>query len=319
VRLRVAALLAGLVLAGCGARAQPIAYPIEIDATPVAADRLGAEVGDLTYAGGFSLKARGTASFGGLSGLDVEIDGGFLAVSDAGDLVRGRLRFGPDGRVSGIDDATIARLTDESGQAFQSKMGADAEGLTLLADGAFAVSFEQDHRVLIYPAAGAPTRLPIPADARLGPNAGLEGLAAWRDPADGTMRLAVGSERGDAWSCALDMTDCRLFLRAERDGPGGGFRLTGLDALPDGRLIALYRSASLLSGLRAVIAVVTPGAGRPVVELARLPGPIVADNMESIAATARPDGSVRLYLISDDNFAGWQRTLLLAFDWRPTE
>lgn len=312
MRPLLAAALAGLVAAGCGARAQTVAYPIAIEARPIAADKRGAAVGDLTYVGGFSLKAEGTDSFGGLSGFDIEPDGRFVAVSDAGDLVRGRVT------PQGVTGATIARLADESGQAFQGKMSADAEGLTLLEDGGMALSFEQDHRFLAYPATGAPRRLPGLIGARVGPNAGFEALAAWRDPATGEQRLVVGAENGDAWSCGPQMGVCRQILSAERDNPGGGFRLTGLDALPDGRLVALYRSASLLTGLRASICVVTPGAERPVRELARLPGPIGVDNMEGIAALPNPDGSVRLYLVSDDNFAGWQRTLLLMFDWRPT-
>lgn len=312
MRPALAALLAGLVAAGCGARAQTAAYPIEVTAAPVAADRRGVTVGDLTYVRGFSLKAAGTSAFGGLSGLDVEADGRFVAVSDLGDLVRGRIT--PDG----IVDATIARLTDEEGQAFQGKMAADAEGLAMLDDGGMAVSFEQDHRFLVYSASGRARSLPGLVGAQVGPNAGFEALAAWRDPATGEARLVVGAERGDAWSCGFDIGVCRQILVAQRDNPGSGFRLTGLDALPDGRLIALYRSASVFTGLRASIAVVTPGAARPVRELARLPGPIGVDNMESIAAVPNVDGSVRLYLISDDNFAGWQRTLLLSFDWTPT-
>jgi hypothetical protein len=31
----------------------------------------------------------------------------------------------------------------------------------------------------------------------------------------------------------------------------------------------------------------------------------------------RADGAIRFYLLSDDNFSKLQRTLLLAFDWRP--
>ena len=37
-------------------------------------------------------------------------------------------------------------------------------------------------------------------------------------------------------------------------------------------------------------------------------------NAEGIAAVRRPDGGVRLYILSDDNFNPGQRTLLLAFD-----
>ena len=38
------------------------------------------------------------------------------------------------------------------------------------------------------------------------------------------------------------------------------------------------------------------------------------DNFEGIAARQMPDGRVRLYLISDNNFAQGQRTLLYVFD-----
>ena len=41
------------------------------------------------------------------------------------------------------------------------------------------------------------------------------------------------------------------------------------------------------------------------------------DPFEAIAAVPAKDGSVRFYLLSDDNFQSSQRTLLLAFDWKP--
>ena len=45
--------------------------------------------------------------------------------------------------------------------------------------------------------------------------------------------------------------------------------------------------------------------------------PMTMDNFEGLAAVPRPDGRVRFYLVSDDNASATQRTLLLAFDWRP--
>ena len=45
--------------------------------------------------------------------------------------------------------------------------------------------------------------------------------------------------------------------------------------------------------------------------------PMTIDNLEGLDAVAGVDGSVRFYLISDDNFQSSQRTLLMAFDWRP--
>jgi hypothetical protein len=41
---------------------------------------------------------------------------------------------------------------------------------------------------------------------------------------------------------------------------------------------------------------------------------VTIDNFEGIAAKELPDGRVRLYVISDDNFSSSQRTLLMLFD-----
>ncbi|MDB5421700.1 MAG: hypothetical protein JWR59_1647, partial [Brevundimonas sp.] len=61
---------------------------------------------------------------------------------------------------------------------------------------------------------------------------------------------------------------------------------------------------------------ITDAAGRTVDEM-ELRGPLTVDNFEGLAAVPKPDGGVRFYLISDDNFSSAQRTLLLAFDWKP--
>jgi hypothetical protein len=51
-------------------------------------------------------------------------------------------------------------------------------------------------------------------------------------------------------------------------------------------------------------------------ELQKLDEFTTVDNFEGIAAKEMPDGRVRLYLISDDNFSANQRTLLMVFDIR---
>ncbi|HXI02836.1 MAG TPA: hypothetical protein VNI57_06620 [Candidatus Saccharimonadales bacterium] len=58
---------------------------------------------------------------------------------------------------------------------------------------------------------------------------------------------------------------------------------------------------------------VLPAAG---LDLAR---PLTVGNFEGIAALPGKSGRLRFYLISDDNASSRQRTLLLAFDWPPTE
>ena len=41
---------------------------------------------------------------------------------------------------------------------------------------------------------------------------------------------------------------------------------------------------------------------------------LTIDNFEGIAAKELPDGRVRLFIVSDDNFSASQRTLLMVFD-----
>ena len=77
----------------------------------------------------------------------------------------------------------------------------------------------------------------------------------------------------------------------------------------------------VFEGWRAVVAFLEPAAPdgrRPwrARKLATLRRPLTRDNMEGVACTASPSGpGKRLYLVSDDNFESFQRTVLLAFDW----
>jgi hypothetical protein len=57
-----------------------------------------------------------------------------------------------------------------------------------------------------------------------------------------------------------------------------------------------------------------PGAELSGTELAVLEQPVTTDNYEGISAIRQPDGKVMLYVVSDDNFWGFQRTLLLMFE-----
>ena len=66
----------------------------------------------------------------------------------------------------------------------------------------------------------------------------------------------------------------------------------------------------------AIRILITDRAGKTL-DLHTITRPATVDNFEGISALPRADGSVRFYLISDDNFSPAQRTLLLAFDWTP--
>jgi len=305
-------------------RPRPADGSIRVAATPVPLDpRNPAEtrLGALVYAGGVELSSPDTSRLHGLSGIDVAEDGrSFVSVSDDGDLVTGRLILDAKGRLTGVAGVKLQPLRDEQGRPLQGKQQGDAEAVTLLPGGAIAVSFEREHRILSYARPGGAARrlwAPTAADRgfRLDENAGVEALAVDHGA------MVVGSEGGDVRTLAGG----RLGRERLAPEPPGGFNLTGLDALAGGDWIAVYRAWDPFRDSRIVVAhlpaprcirapCVAPH-GR--IDLARLQRPLTVDNVEAIAAVPLAGGGWRLYLLSDDNFRRGQRTLLLAFDWKP--
>ena len=310
--------LATLSLAACQGPARGAVYaaPIALHAQPLPLsndDPRQARVGELTYAGGLKLTATGTSSFGGVSGIDVAEDGlSFIAQEDVGALIRGRLKLDSAGRLVGVEHATFELLQDEHGRPPARKVDGDAEDITYTPDG-YAISYEQDPRVLAYPpGGGAGVRLPVHPDIfKRPPNSGLEALS-WREG-----RLYEGAEDGEIWRC--DPHPGGACTSVMKTSPFAGYSLTGLDAAGRG-FVAVYRRVDVFNGWRAVVAWLEPAApdgsgpwtARALAALAR---PLTRDNMEGIAAVPKPGGGFRLYLVSDDNFMSFERTLLLAFDW----
>ena len=76
----------------------------------------------------------------------------------------------------------------------------------------------------------------------------------------------------------------------------------------------LLRAWDPVRGSRNALVIHDAGGEIARMDMAR---PLTIDNFEAIAAVPAKDGSVRFYLLSDDNFQSSQRTLLLAFDWTP--
>ena len=105
----------------------------------------------------------------------------------------------------------------------------------------------------------------------------------------------------------------------ENGGPAVGGPVTApagtADAtrLADGRLVLLVRRITL-GGFDTQLWV-GAGAGKPAQRLALDLGAL--DNMEGIAAMPLPGGGTRLWIVSDDNFRPWMRTLLGAVDLPP--
>jgi hypothetical protein len=261
------------------------------------------------YAGGIALTSDSTARLHGLSDLKIGADGTLLAESDEGDLLKARIILDARCELVGVADARMTVLDGIDGKPLQTKQEADAEGVAVLANGDMLVSFEEHDRILIYPAKGGPPReAPSPA-VKFPFNLGMEALAPY--PAAGPDAYVVGGEAsGQTWICRLSggcVADRLVAKPAE-------YGLVAVAPLADGRVAYLLRAWDPIRGSRISLVVLDPkGAEIARLDLAK---PLTVDNFEGLAAVPGRDGSIRFYLISDDNFSPSQRTLLLAFDWK---
>jgi hypothetical protein len=272
--------------------------------------RGGAQLGDgVRFAGGVELVADDASPLHSLSDFKLT-DHGFISVSDAGDLVRGRMRFGHDGRLVGMDALAFRRLTLSTGDPIVEKVDGDAEGLLITDGGDLLVSFERNHRIWNYgdpdQPATRPRRVASP-DHAFALNDGMEGISArgggWR----------VAGESGGVWDCGA--AGCAV-VTAPPETPlaDSEYRITGMDRDPEGGFFVVQRSYAPPIDARArVRRMDASGALGPVLIELKLPS--TTDNFEGIAVERR-GGQSRLYILSDDNNNAAQRTLLLAFDVR---
>ncbi|MDQ8028751.1 MAG: esterase-like activity of phytase family protein [Brevundimonas sp.] len=235
---------------------------------------------------------------------------GFVSVTDAGDLVRGRLVLDARGRLTGVSGLQYRRLTLTDGQPITEKFDGDAEGLLVTDGGDLFISFERNHRIWNYGPVDAPHARPTVVrhpDVEMPLNDGMEGISAGRD---GGWR--VTAENGGVWDCRP--AACRVVMPpppaplADSD-----YRTTGIDRDPAGQgYFVVQRTYRPPLDVRAQVRRMgEDGALGPVLAELKLPG--TTDNFEGIAAVAHA-GGVRLYILSDDNANPAQRTLLLAFD-----
>lgn len=141
--------------AGSYALAEMAIYPaaqeaISIEAMPITAfdncDQTRVRFGALEFRGGLQLRSRARA-FGGISALRVEADGShFLAVTDNGAWLRGRITY-DGGRPTGIADAEMAPLLGDDGKPLAARGWFDAESLAEM-DGKFYVGLERVERIV---------------------------------------------------------------------------------------------------------------------------------------------------------------------------
>lgn len=270
----------------------------------------GAMLADgVRFAGGVQLVLEEDSPLHSLSDFKLVDEDDFVSVTDAGDLVRGRLRLDGAGRLEGVESLRYRRLTLMDGSPIVDKTDGDAEGLFLGADGVVAVAFERRHRLWSYGPLAAiadrPTQLAIP-DFPFALNDGLEAVSVraggWR----------AAGESGGVWDCAP--SGCRMVVAPPAEPlPDSEYRITGMDRDPggDGYWVVERRFRPPVDARGRIRRMAADGTLGPVLVELSLPSTI--DNFEGIAAVRQGDG-VRLYILSDDNSNARQRTLLLAFD-----
>lgn len=299
--------------------------PVAVTTTPIPTFATGspeARFGELDYVGGLVLASE-ERIFSSLSGLSLGADGTLLAINDRGLWFRARLTA-EDGVPTGITGPEMAPLVDSDGRLPVDKGEADAEGLRVSGDHA-SVVFERDERVLTYPLAdllSTPTLL-RPENLPVFPyNQGIEAIAIATAPPLGDAIVLVGEVVDDGagnlmgWVIGGARAGAFSIVRSD------GFAVSDADFLPNGDLLLLERSFSLLRGMAMRLRRIAADDIRPG---AVVDGPVVMaagrgyeiDNMEGVSVEALPGGDAYVTLVSDDNGNAWERTLLLRFRWTP--
>lgn len=298
-------------------------YQVPLDPDDPYRDR----VDNLIWRGGLEIVSP-DQRFGGLSGLHISADGTrMIAVSDRGHWVTARLHY-HNGALTNLNGVKIGPLRRPNGKRVKGRRR-DAESLALGRDGGLFVAFERRHRIVRYPGnrhtpfSGSPRRAGAPPGvASQSRNKGIEALTTLCDG-----RLFALSEglhvRRDSLRGWIGFNaqwhDIEYLYRP--DG-SADFRPSGAATLANCDVLLLEHIFTLPLGVRARItrlaaSQLKPGGRIRGEIVATLEGSLTVDNMEGIAARQGSAGQTLVYLISDDNFSVFQRTILMMFELAP--
>ncbi|MEO0680182.1 MAG: esterase-like activity of phytase family protein [Pseudomonadota bacterium] len=308
--MRIRTLLAAALALAAAGPATPSERPLRVlPYAPAAPEAAGVQL-----LGAVELRG-GPHDFGGLSAVEVSVDGArFVALSDRGTWLDGRLDYAPGLGLRGLQALSIDYVIGKNGRP--TPVWLDAEGLVIpdpALRGLRLASFERFHRLAAFSRAGAVERRLRwlePDGAGWAPNDGVEALAQAPDGRLLALRETEAAGQGAVWLTADAGPD-----RAAGFAPLGAFAPTGADFGPDGRLYVVARRFTTLGGFASALwrydldgDDLTGG-----VVLAEFPPSAGFDNLEGIAAWRDDQGRIRLLAVSDDNLNLLQRTLFVDF------
>ncbi|WP_162419819.1 esterase-like activity of phytase family protein [Microvirga brassicacearum] len=301
------------------------ATPIAVQANPISrfsvADPDRVRFGDLAFRSGLELRSA-AKEFGGFSSLWRSANGrDLVALADNAQWLRARVET-TEGHLSGLAETVLTPLTLANGKRLRRTRFYDTESLAIAGNTAF-VGVERRHAVIRFAwngkafSQGAPIGLHSSV-ADLADNEGLEALAiAPPGSALAGALLAVAERLPDS-----DQVTRGYILTGASQGEfeiarSDGFGISDMAFLPNGELLLLERRFSIFAGFTTRLRRIPAGAIRP----GRLiDGAVIfesdpsqqIDNTEGLAVH-REGRDIILTMISDDNFNGFQRTLLLEF------
>ena len=275
------------------------------------------EFDGLILLGAFELRSR-HPHFGGISGLSIGSDGRLYAVSDRGYWLSASMRHDSEGALIDLLDWQIKPILT-SARTPTDGLLTDAEALASAPDGSFIVGFEQNHRLWRYLA--PPMTFDSPAQPITAPldlvkaprNGGLECVTVLPS---GEIFIVVEELQNKDGSFKGWLIDDRQTVQFSYM-PSAGFRASDCAALSNGDVIVLERRLSIFLAFSARLKLIRAASIRPHAmlngeDLLRLEPPLRLDNFEGVAVQEDAAGTL-IYLISDDNFQPFQRTLLLQF------
>ena len=290
---------------------------------PLAQRRLG----PFRLAGVWSLTSR-NSSFGGYSALIRPRPGRLLAISDGGYV----LDFAAPTNASSLAGSQSAGIAPALAVAGLRKADRDVEAASWdPVSQQMWLALEGRNAVVRQGIDMVPRALRvIPEWAEWSGNSGPEAMTRLRDG-----RFVALCECYSGW---FDQTGHPGFIFAADPTLGAagtrftfagasGYRPTDVAELPDGRLLVLMRrlrwpaparfAAKLMLADPAAIRLNGVGGGvLAATELADLSAPLPVDNFEALAIEPQPGGGLTAWLMSDDNAAVSQRTLLWRLDFR---
>lgn len=252
-------------------------------------------------------------NFGGFSAVNIWPDGQrFLALTDKGMYVEGRIERAADGSIADVTGGPVTPLLAR-GDAVLSAGRTDSEGLAVAPDGRIFISFEGAARVLEYDRiTGSAVNLPSHPDfATMQNNSALEALAV-----DGAGTLYTLPERsgqlgkpfpvyrfkGGVWDQPFDLPR------------RGGFLAVDADVGPDGRFYLLEREFQGLAGFASRVrsfALSDTGLTDERVEMESATGQ--HDNLEGLSVWQDGTGALRMTMVSDDNFNFFQTSEIVEY------